>query len=376
MSLKFNIIYTPGTVRYLSVFVSSLLKWSACSFRLVSNGCPHPERRYLQQLCADHQRLEYWTIPCNGTVDHGTALNYLQAMTTEDHFCFMDSDIFATGEFLADFQPHLERVAGVFAGAPIWLKAGDETLPASFRIMSGLHGRMEDGTCLGSSFFAIYDNHAITRFLQSTGVGFSAYKWSEIPVHLQQQLAARGWKKDSYDTAKVLNLLLQIQGHQLEFHENPAICHIGGVSFLPFHDAKPIALKGRLISGLAGGRLKSLFAPLVAKWRSRIAYKNIPGLSEQERQTIVAQRMAQRDPARRYFFDLLSALVADGPLPEIPTIGVAEIDQRIKLATEQMQALFAESAPKNRITFNRGRSNSPDADATASAPMDAFAKVC
>ena len=40
MPLTFNVIYTPGSVRYLSFFVWSLLRWSDASFRLVSQESP------------------------------------------------------------------------------------------------------------------------------------------------------------------------------------------------------------------------------------------------------------------------------------------------------------------------------------------------
>ena len=133
MSLQFNIIYTPGTVQQLSFFVWSLLKWTPASFRLVSNGCLLPEQRYLAKLCRQEPRLEFWAIPTKASLSHGQALNYLQALTQEDRFCFMDSDIFAIGDFAAEIVPYQSDHAGIFGGMPIWVKAAEQVLPAGFR---------------------------------------------------------------------------------------------------------------------------------------------------------------------------------------------------------------------------------------------------
>ena len=117
MGFEFNIIFTPGTVKYLSLFLWSLLKWSDCSFRLVSNGCLPPERRYLKKLSRQNPRLEFWAIPTQNSKPHGLALNYLHAMTHSKHFCFMDSDIFATGDFIGPLARHQDQYAGIFSGA-------------------------------------------------------------------------------------------------------------------------------------------------------------------------------------------------------------------------------------------------------------------
>jgi len=106
----------------------------------------------------------------------------LQALPLDDHFCFMDSDIFATGDFISEIMPFQSDHDGVFGGMPIWVKAAEEALPAGFRSMTGMFNRTADGLTLGSTFFALYNNRQLTRIMQSTGIGFEEYGWSEIPT--------------------------------------------------------------------------------------------------------------------------------------------------------------------------------------------------
>ena len=345
MSLTFNIVYTPGTVAYLSFFVHSLLKWSNCRFRLVSNGCLLPERRLLQQLCRQQDRLEYFTVPTNGMADHGTVLNYLQTMTTEDYFCFMDSDLFATGNFVGEFLPYLDDNVAVFSGTPVWMTFAQGILPAAFQTVSGVHHQTDDGICLGSTYFAIYDNRVLTDCMQSTGIGFQSYQWAEVPREFQQTFTASGLQKQNYDTAKVLNLVLQQQGRALRYTESARLCHIGGFSFLRKPEPASESLKSRAMSQLLRSPIHNAISTLQKKWRSKMAWRDIDGMSESERQALIVQRLNQRDPTRRYFRDLLTALIARQPLPDRPTIGNTQLDAGIATATENIRTLYEDSTP-------------------------------
>lgn len=345
MTLKFNIVYTPGTVRYLGMFVHSLLKWSDASFRLVSNGCLPPERRFLRKLCDRDPRLDYWAIPTKTCMPHDQALNYLQAMTESDYFCFMDSDIFASGDFLGEVRERLTEHAGLFSGAPIWVTARDQILPEAFQIMSGLHSQAHNGACLGSTFFAVYDNAALTAWMQSAGMGFETYEWSEIPREHQERLADMGLAKESYDTGKVLNLLLLSQGHRLTYLNLPHLCHIGGTSFLPLYERAPRGLMSRMASRLTDTWLKPVLLPLLEKRRARLAdqrYRRFEVLTRAEQQAIVAQRKRQRDPVREHFLALLRALFDGRPPPAAPQTGVPEIDAKTEAATREIIALYKE----------------------------------
>ena len=346
MRFKFNIIYTPGTVKYLSFFVWSLLKWSDCSFRLVSNGCLPAERRYLQTLCRQDERLAFWSIPTKSSLPHGQVLNYLQAMSRSDYFCFMDSDIFATGDFLAGITPNLASHTGVFSGTPIWVKEEEEVMPHAFRHMVGTFNRTDRGVCLGSTYVALYDNHALTELMQSTGIGFEEYRWHEIPEEVQEPLMSLGLDKDLYDTGKVLNLLLLSQGAELLYLDSPALCHIGGTSFQVGYDNQPQSIKGRIINRLMNSKIGS---PLkaVRQRRTMASYqKRYQDAPEAEYHLNVRQRRQHRDPVRQYFLRLLNALFQHAPVPHPPVTGEEEIDRKLLEAKKQLILLFAEYRDK------------------------------
>ena len=344
MTGEFNIVYTPGTVRYLSFFVWSLLKWTPVSFRMVSNGCLPQEQRYLAKLCRQEPRLEFWAIPTKTSLPHGLALNYLQALGRGEFFCFMDSDIFATGDFAAEFEPHLSEQAGIFGGMPIWVKADEEILPAGFQHLTGMFNRTADGLLLGNTFFAIYRNELLTEIMQSSGVGFETYRWAEIPAGAQAQLRSLGMDLASYDTGKVLNLLLLAQGGKLTNLALPSLCHIGGTSFQVFYDQAPKRVKNRLGELLSGWGM----GPAVARWRRaraavfyRAAYTNSP---QAEVILNLEQRVDRRDPVRQYFLRLLHVLSQGAPPPPPLVTGDPETDAKALQARAHLLALFAESS--------------------------------
>ena len=341
-TFEFNIIYTPGTVRYLSFFVWSLLKWSDATFRLVSNSCLPPERRFLQQLSRQDCRLSFWAIPSKTRMPHGHALNYVQALTRGDYFCFMDSDIFATGYFLDGMTSSLERCGGAFSGSPIWVKRSEEAMPVGFRHMTGTFNRSEKGTCLGSTYVAVYDNCSLTSVMQSSGIGFEEYRWTELPSPVQQELANLDLVKDTYDTGKVLNLLLLSQGKELTYLDLPSLCHVGGTSFQVHYDTRPLNTKAKILNRLTRSRFRTPIESIrrrrsAARYRKR--YRDAP---EAEYSLNATQRSLQRNPARQYVLRLLNALFQGIPAPPPPVTGDEEIDQRLLDARSMIVTLFEE----------------------------------
>ena len=342
MDMVFNIIYTPGTAGYLSFFVWSLLKWTPVSFRLISNGCLPQEQRFLAKLCRQDPRLDYWAIPTKTSLPHGQALNYLQAMSHRDDFCFMDSDIFAIGNFCAEIEPHLSGQAGVFGGMPVWVKAQEEILPAGFHQLTGMFNRTAEGLPLGSTFFAVYNNRVLTEIMQATGIGFEEYRWADIPAQAQAQLRRLGLAIDSYDTGKLLNLLLLANDFSLTNLDLSSLCHIGGTSLHVLSTATFKSARSRIGDKLMGWG----FAAAVMYWRRMWAvssykerYANAP---QAEFNLNVQQRLDRRNPVRQYFLRLLNALFQGAdPLPELVT-GDAETDEKARLARLHLLALFAE----------------------------------
>ncbi len=330
----------------LSSFIWSLLKWTSVSFRLVSNGCLPIERYYLNKLCRTEPRLEFWLIPTKTCLSHGLALNYLQAMTQEDYFCFMDSDIFATGDFISDTLPFFSNHAGIFAGMPIWVKSEEEVFPGDFRSMTGMFNRTSSDLVLGSTFFAIYDNRYITDVMQSTGIGFEEFRWNDLSTNIQKRLKSLGLAIDNFDTGKVLNLLLLSDNRKLINLTLPSLSHIGGTSFQVFYNSQSPSLKRNLFNKIPGEwsqhaltRYLNLRSRAVTKKR----YANSP---KAEFNLNTNQRMLRRNPVRQHFLRLLSALHQGTPMPAELITGDEETDSKIKQASQQLINLFQEHRDK------------------------------
>ncbi len=317
MNLTFHIIYTPGTVKYLSLLVFSLLKWSDCSFRLVANGCTSGEVRLLQALCHNSNRLELLVLPSKTMIKHGEALSYLQSLNHSEYFCFMDSDILSNGDFLHEFGLYLNRYAGIFSGDSVWCKHEEQVLPESFPKMAGRYNRTSRGECLGSSYFAIYDNRVLTQVIRSTGANFRKYQWQELPNQYQTQLAKMNLKKEKYDTGKILNLLLLSTDAPLIFKNNPSLQHIGCMSSSFTLNNSDFWKPSR--------NLKELLA-------------RIP--EEQSRQLMLLQK--RKSLTSHYFNQFFQSLFEKQPLPTIPEIADPEIEERITSLTKSIMALYEE----------------------------------
>ncbi|MBF0232541.1 MAG: glycosyltransferase family 2 protein [Desulfamplus sp.] len=351
MSLEINIIYSPGVVKFLSFFVWSLLKWSDCSFRLVANGCLPPERRFLKKFCEQDDRLEFWCIPTKGHLAHGEAINYLHALTHGDYFCFMDSDIIATGEFLTQPISYLDSHTGVFTGTPLWIKSEEEILSPSFQIVSGHHQVTENAIPLGSTYFALYDNKKLTTVIQNTGVGFQRYVWEEIPHPFQSQLTKAGLSRKVYDTGKLLNFLLFVHNEPLIFFNSNTLSHLGGVGIRAFHN-KPKGWKHRLLD-----RLPAKLSDRLKHFHFNISFLNKTkgmSISDIELKAIFEQRQQHRDTVRYFFWQLLVALFKRESVPSTPITGDYEIDAKVSKATKNIITMFEEFSDKIDIGAKHG----------------------
>jgi hypothetical protein len=230
--ITFNILFVSGSVRNLSPFILSTLDASAdCSVRLVSNGCSADEDQILASMALADHRLSFCKIETKRALDHGVVLSMLQKDETSPVFAFMDSDIFATGDFLDEFNWSPTDSAAVFSCPPAWSNAELEQLPDGYGILSGVYSQMHDGFDVGSSFFAMYDNELLTRCMNETGLTFKPYMWDQLPPELQSEMTATGKRMAFYDTGKLLNIVLQLRyGAEIEFRRSDSLEHLGGIS--------------------------------------------------------------------------------------------------------------------------------------------------
>jgi hypothetical protein len=256
-------------------------------FRLVSNGCRPEERDLLKAICNKDTRLEFLDLPTQGVMPHGEALTWLQQLEDAAYFCYMDTDIFARGDFWAEFAPLLGEYDALFSAPPLWCPAHGRRMTPDWRWMCGQHAESSTGLCLGSSFFGIYDNQVLSTFIHETGITFQPYDWGQLPRWVQTELERFGLKMDFYDTGKVLNILLQSRGHKLLFRDTELLCHVGGMAALltsgfdrlPLGPASPRfnlrwrtlrsrigLLRRRMLTAL--GSATGLEAMVDARWRS------------------------------------------------------------------------------------------------------------
>jgi hypothetical protein len=344
--LTFNIVCTPGSAQYAAFFVLSLCKWSTCSFRLVANGCAPDEMRVLESACNRDAALEFLALPTKSTVPHGQALSFLQMQERSDVFCFVDSDILATSDFLSGLIPYLGPYAGVFSASPVWLTDEETILPAAFQRMAGRYSRTDGNVCLGSSYFAIYDNRVLTRTIQSTGIGFNRYEWADIPNEYQSQLAQMGLRKAGYDTGKLLNLLLLNQGERLLFQESPALQHIGGISTVAAEYSSPVFQVRMYLSRLPV--LRRLPMPRPGSRDIRVSTAEL-----------LARRKVRERKVKtcRYVGELLRALFQERALPMKPNLGDPQIDERLERLKAHIIALYKEFQEQLRPVSESGRIN-------------------
>jgi len=363
--ITFNILYIPGTVTSLRLFPKTLVRWSqsapahdvtqpskgtdlaedrefsvsACRFRLVANGCLEEERRILQKLCAGEPRFEYLELSKTEMLTHGVALSRLQRMEESEYFAYLDSDVYAVGPWFGSVRRELLRRDAVFSCPPVWSDAQFETLPRGYRVLGGAFLHLEDGRCLGNSYFGIYDNRKLKESIERYGVAFERRDWKEVPAPLQGLLEAEGLPMKILDTGRLLNLLLGFDGRDLAFLPLEGLGHIGGVSGLRAMDVRPTAsrIRRRLNHGLQAVR-------------RRVKKQSEDSLAEKER-ALNRRKSRCRRATVSYFTGLLEALSQGRPHEGEAALRALAVDEpalveRIRGAEAQIVALHeAEAGP-------------------------------
>ena len=155
----FNIIFTPGTVARLVPFALSFLQSPEARVRLVANGCSAEEAKLMRAVAGREERLSHHVLPFDRTADHGAALNELFERFPEPQFAFADSDVIASGDFMASLGPFEPGQAGVFAAPKVWMTDA-ERLGDGCRAPRQPEQVLPDGSYVGNSYFAIYDRDA------------------------------------------------------------------------------------------------------------------------------------------------------------------------------------------------------------------------
>lgn len=238
--LTFNLIFTKGSPKYLWPFTLSILEHTTVNLRLVANGCTKRDIHFLQDKTETNPRLDLVIYPSKKVQWHDTILNYLLEIETSDYFCFMDTDILATGDFISPFIQKLSDHSAIFSCKPMWSE--NDILPPDFPRIVGKFIYTTDGFCLGSSYFAMYHKHTLINIIEKYGVNFNRVEWDGIPPNIQHILETQLLKKKRYDTGKILNILFQHDGHLINYFDSDNLYHIGGLSWYISRVKKRITL--------------------------------------------------------------------------------------------------------------------------------------
>ncbi|NLD77352.1 MAG: hypothetical protein GX643_11870, partial [Acidimicrobiales bacterium] len=141
-------------------------------------------------------------------------------------FAFIDPDILARGPYLAPLLDRLTSASAVTSGREVWSE--HNTRPAGHLGVNGEYFFDQDGYVFGSPHFALYRRHDLEEVVDRWKVGFSTD--GNVDPEVRARLEELGRSFLIYDTGKVVNILLQGDGHRLVHEESDQIVHVGGMS--------------------------------------------------------------------------------------------------------------------------------------------------
>ena len=229
--LIFNIIYVKGTVRTLINFFWSLVHFSDCKYRLISNGCTSEEEAFLSNIAANSDgRFEFHSLGSSNIIEHHHVIHKLITLDHSPYLAFIDSDILAKKPFLEEIKKQITHHDAVFSGLPVWHESEDFVMPRSFKIMGGRYVDAHNGILLGTSYCCIFKKESLRMFLENSNIDFRRYFWSDLDSETQNTLKSLDLKKYYYDTGKVLNIIWQNKGARMAYFPVDGLTHLGGIS--------------------------------------------------------------------------------------------------------------------------------------------------
>lgn len=327
MLQQIHIIYTPGSFAQTQHFLQSLLRHSHFNYTLVANGCDAAERRQMEQFVQQEPRTTLEVLEAARLLLHGVALDRLATRCRHPFFSFMDSDIFAVGDFAGSLAAQLPEVDAFFSGRPAWWATdGNNRFDPQTNAYMGQQIFGPQGRVLGTSYFALYDRAQLEACMSTTGVSFAPCPWEHVPPEQRRLLTALGLRTQWYDTGKLLNILLAERGARLAYADLPALVHLGGVSRY----------------------LREKKSPSVSE-----RWGNVRGRAHKHGWLREIQRMFHSRLMRRgeapspdvsgYFGALLDALATSAPRPPVPATLSPAVTEAITTITAQLADLYAQS---------------------------------
>jgi len=301
--LVFNVIWTGSVFRYLRYFVCSLLAHSEARFRFVVNGVPPDACELIEEFADAHRDrvVEVLDVSPSGMLPHGKALDAVYRVRDDGgFFCFVDADIKARQPFLAEFRELLNEHAVVTSGRTVW--TDDHVRPADRPGVSGRHFFDQDGFVFGSSHLAIYHRGPLDETMARWGVGLGS-PGPNLLDETRERLDTLGRGYVMFDTAKIVNILLQGDGHSLCHFDHPELVHIGGVS--------------HYLAPRQGPR----------------------GEDEEEPNWAQLEEMAPRFEVTRFTASVLRDLSEGRRAPQVPAGLESDMEERLRIVSEELTDL-------------------------------------
>ena len=313
-TLTFNVVWTGDVFTYLQHFVSSQLAWSRARFRFVANGCPPDQVAAMEAYRTRHPErvVEVLDVSPEIMVAHGVALDRVRAIRDDgDHFCLIDPDIKANGPWLGEFCSLLADHAAVTSGREVW--SSTNVLPEGHPGVPGEVFFDRSGFTFGSPHLALYRRAELDAVTERWGVGIGS-AGPELRPEATEALASQGHRFMVYDTGKIVNCLIQHDGHALVHRDLPQLVHIGGLS----HYLSPPAYR-------------------------------TTDTGEIEPDWTVHDVMAARHAVTRFTAQTLRALADGHPPPPVPTGLDPDMAARLDLVHHEITDLMARYGPHGAV---------------------------
>jgi len=228
--LVFNVVWTGVTFPTMRYFVQSLMAHTEARFRFVANQCAPDQVEAMERFRSLHpeQVVEVLDVSPDVLESHGFCLEAVRRQRADgDWFSLVDPDIKAVGPFVADLAADLADADVVTSGTEVWTDSN--VVPAGHPGVAGEHFFTPDGFVFGSPHLAIYRRSVLDATIDRWGIYFGS-AGPDLSDPIRSLLAERGALYHVYDTAKVVNAMIQVDGGTLTHREIGSILHIGGLA--------------------------------------------------------------------------------------------------------------------------------------------------
>lgn len=280
----------------------------------------------MEHFAAAHPErvVEVLDVSSPQMIPHGKAIDrVLELRDDGELFCLIDPDIKARGPFLAEFAERLDGgCAGVSSGRGVWTDS--DVVPEGHPGVAGEYFFSQQGYVFGGPHFAAYRSELLRETTDRWGVGFAS-GGPDLSDEAKARLADEGHRYLVYDTGKLVNVFLQIDGNSFFHFEHPNLLHIGGMSHYlsPPEYVHREEADGQLVESIRPKSEESSAGPGLHRWEW-------PG---------------ERFNVARFTGESLAALCAGEAAPDVPAGLDASLRERLEMVLDELVDLVDRYGP-------------------------------